>query len=387
MTMIRTVSVVVVSVLLAACSGGGEQAEPPALGPFDREVAAADVSILYPLTAATAVDDLIAASARGAYGELIPRTLPGAADPIELAGQIGATYAELRLVALRLDPCSARATCAPEVRAIFQPIRVQDGQAGAVDGALHVFYAVPEPELVVFLKEILALKKAHGAGIEPGATLAVHPILAATGPRGAFALGLERALLGHLGAARIQRVTAMAHLFFDNDAWSFALFERRGAEFEAATIVDADATTQLVNGTSAVEPDIGGLFETAATPSLPQLGALAIAWRPDQATAELEAGFAQAVAAQDPTRHTSEDTDCVSCHVAEGARRAGQEQYGLIATDDFASPRSLAYRRDGAALTNLHAFSYLGTQVAIMRRTSNESAVVADWFQDVLAAE
>ena len=28
----------------------------------------------------------------------------------------------LRLIALRFDPCSARNTCSPEVRAIFQPI-------------------------------------------------------------------------------------------------------------------------------------------------------------------------------------------------------------------------------------------------------------------------
>ena len=41
----------------------------------------------------------------------------------------------------------------------------------------------------------------------------------------------------------------------------------------------------------------------------------------------------------------------------------------------------------GKAMTDLHAFSYLGAQVSIMRRTSHESAVVADTFQDVLLDE
>lgn len=385
MPSVRASSLIIASLLLAACGGGGDDTGPP--GPFDREVAAADVSILYPLTAATAVDDLIAAGARGAYGELVPTTLAGSTPALDLAGQIGATYAELRLVALRLDPCSARATCSPEVRAIFQPVAVRDGQTAAADAALHVFYAVPDAELLRLLEEILALKKAHGDAVDYGETLSIQPILAATGLRGPFALGLERALLAHLGASRIERVTAMAHLFFDNDAWSFASFDRLGDRFAPATIVDTAETMQLINGTSADDAEIGGLFDSTPTPSLPQLGALAMSSRPDQSTAAMATGFVQAIAAQDPARHTSEDTDCVSCHVAEGARRAGIEHYGFEPSGDVTSARSLAYRRDGKALTNLHAFSYLGTQVSIMRRVSNESAVVADWFEAALADE
>ena len=384
MPSILTSSAVALSLLLASCGGGGDDDGP---GPFDRAVAAADVSILYPLAADTAPADLIAAGDVGAYGALVPPTLAGPTPAIELAGQIGATYADLRLVALRLDPCSARATCSPEVRAIFQPVVIRDGQTAAADAALHVFYAVPDAELLLFMKEILALKKAHGADVDYGDVLSIQPILAATGLRGPFAVGLERALLSHVGASRIARVTAMAHLFFDNDAWSFASFDRQGDRFVASTIVDTAETTQLINGTSASDPEIGGLFDGTPTPSLPELGALAVAWRPDEPTADIVAGFAQAIAAQDPDRHTSEDTDCVSCHVAEGARRAGVERYGFTPTDDFTSARSLAYRRDGKALTNLHAFSYLGTEVSIMRRVANESALVADGFAAALADE
>lgn len=384
---LRTTASVLASALLVACSGGGDPTPPIDPGPFDRAVASTDVSILYPLTAATALDDLIPADAEGAWGELLPETLPGTSPPVELAASLGWSHDDLRLVALRLDPCSARDGCSPEIRAIFQPIRLDGARPLAADAALHVFYAVPDDELLLFLKQLLALKKAYGVDLDASAPLDVHPILAATGLRGPFARGLEGALLSHVGLDRIARVTAMAHSNLEGDVWAFALFERRGAGFAAATIVDTEYTSQVVGGSPADEPEIGGLSDRDTTPSLPQLGALAVSWRPAQPTTDERAGFAQALEAQDPTRHTSEDLDCVSCHVAEGARRVGVELYGLTPTAEFTSTRSLAYRRDGKAMTDLHAFSYLGAQVSIMRRTSHESAVVADTFQDMLLGE
>ena len=366
------------SSLVAACGGGGDDGP----GPFDREVEAADVSILYPLPAR--VDQLLAASDAGAFGPLAPEQLPGLPLPVPRDSSEASTYADLRLVSLRLDPCSARATCSPEVRAIFQPVVLHDGEPVALDAALHVFYGVPEAELLGFLEEILALKKAYGAGVDYGSTLAIQPVLAATGLDGDFAAGLERALLSHVGASRIERVTSMSHVFFDNDAWSFRVVDRRDGRFVESTIIDAEVTTQFANGSSALDDAIGGLFSSDETPSLPALAALAVQHRPEVLDADIAAGFAQAIAAHDPARHTSEDIDCVSCHVAEGARRAGVELYGLPPTGEFTSARSLAYRRDGKALTNVHAFSYLGAQVSIMRRTANESAVVADWFEAAL---
>lgn len=379
----RTTLALATSMLLTACGWGGDDGADP--GPFDRDVDTTDVSILYPLPPTTRVDDLIAAGDVGAFGTLVPEQLPGLPLPVPSDSDASSTYADLRLVSLRLDPCSARATCSPEVRAVFQPVVTRDGGTVALDGALHVFYGLPEAELVDFLVEILALKRAHGGGIAGGDVLGVHPILAASGPGGAFAAGLERALLSHVGADRIERVTSMSHVFFDNDAWSFRVLDRRGDRFVESTVVDAAVTTQFANGTRATEDELGGLFSGDETPSLPKLAALAAQWRPEVPTADQVAGFAQAIAAQDPHRHTSEDTDCVSCHVAEGARRAGVEVYGMEPTGDFTSARPLAYRRDSKALTNVHAFSYLGNQVSVMRRTANESALVADWFEAALA--
>src|SRR5882762_6326218 len=97
---------------------------PPDVGPFDHQVAAADVSILYPITTTTDRDQLINPSEAATYGTLLPEgILAGVAtSPFPLDTSSGDAYADLRLVAFRLDPCGARGNCAAEVRAVFQPV-------------------------------------------------------------------------------------------------------------------------------------------------------------------------------------------------------------------------------------------------------------------------
>ena len=153
-----------------------------------------------------------------------------------------------------------------------------------------------------------------------------------------------------------------------------------------ATEAELQLRSKSLTGDVDHYPEVRAIVVMSEDGLVPVMLTVRAAEAPDE-HALLAEGFAQAIEAQDPTRHTSEDLDCVSCHVAEGARRVGVELYDLTPTGEFTSARSLAYRRDGKALTDLHAFSYLGAQVSIMRRTSHESAVVADWFQDALLAE
>src|SRR5689334_17761454 len=101
-------------------------------------VDAADVSILYPLP--DRLDLPIQPSEQAAYGQLFPEPLfPTVIGPVD----IGMSYADMRLIALRLDPCSARKDCNSEVRAIFQPVVETDGSPTVADGAIHVFYGMP----------------------------------------------------------------------------------------------------------------------------------------------------------------------------------------------------------------------------------------------------
>ena len=98
----------------------------------------------------------------------------------------------------------------------------------------------------------------------------------------------------------------------------------------------------------------------------------------------IRTGFARAIELQDPRKESSESVDCVSCHLAEGARRVGADEYGLSATTAFQSDRNLDYRRDLTAVTNLVMFAYVGRDVSVTQRVANESAITAAAFQRLL---
>src|SRR5215470_4083104 len=129
---------------IAVLAGCGDDLGPPI--DYDHAVDAADVSILYPLP--DTLDVLIRPAEEAAYGQLFPEPLfPTVIGPVD----VGVTYGDMRLIALRIDPCSARKNCNAEVRAIFQPVLVgADGKPTVADGAIHVFYGMEKAELVTF---------------------------------------------------------------------------------------------------------------------------------------------------------------------------------------------------------------------------------------------
>lgn len=360
----------------------GADAEP-ALGPYDRAVSAADVSILYPLPVGSDLAGYIKPDESGAFGALLPVDVLGANTLITNL-DLGDHYDDLRLIGLRLDPCSARGGCQPEVRVVFQPIRTAPNATVAEvgDGALHGFYRLPAPELERMLEEILAAKKAFGAAVTYGDVLGAQPILSATGASGPFGTALHAIVLRHLGRERLERVTVFQHIFPDQDGWVFAIFEQQAGAFVGVPIHGTGRATQTLLGPTARE-DGGGIESITPAVTTPVV-AITRLDRPVDADDAIRAGFDDAIARQNPDLHTSETSDCASCHLAEAGRRLGETQYALVATAPFTSARSLAYQRESHAVTNLHAFGYLGRQMSIMQRTANESARVADAMQAML---
>jgi hypothetical protein len=293
-------------------------------------------------------------------------------------------YGDMRLIALRVDPCSARKSCNPEVRAIFQPVLVgADGKPTVADGAIHVFYGMSTDELVAFQKQILTLKAFYATGVDYGSTLGPQPILVATGLDGEYARGLHALVLEHLGESRIERFTERNHQIPGQDRWDFYLFERDGADLVRKTIATTGADEQQVTGTHTDPMTAGGII--GVNPPLDSaVMAIVDANRPPDVTDAVRAGFARAIELQNPTKENSESIDCVSCHLAEGGRHVGVSQYGLTADGAFQSDRSLGYERDLAAITNLRIFAYNGRYVSVSQRVANESAVVAAAMQELV---
>src|SRR6185503_19656134 len=94
---------------------------------------------------------------RSATGALLTRP-PG---PFHPGADAGLYYDELRVVAMRIDPCFANlgpitnpATCKNQLRLVLQPLRFEAGTTGMVDGAVHAFYSITRDELVSLVKSI-----------------------------------------------------------------------------------------------------------------------------------------------------------------------------------------------------------------------------------------
>ncbi len=378
---------------------------PQPVGPYTGVVGTTDVSILYPLPLAGASKEFVRPTEAGNHGALLPRAVFDAAFPGGSVDRVDSDppsgYPQLGVVSLRLDPCSARGAppvapgaphaCRSEVRVVFQPLydkaagAEDDPAAGAAatDGGLHVTYDVSDAELVVMMKQILTLKKDNGdLALQE---LAPHPILTGQGLGGPFARGLRAILLEHLGDTRIGRVTFFDHNFDpDSDGWTFGILERSGGTLTAGTIPLTQSPTTTVAGTSVKGPmaeSSAFLFSPVSQPD--SVDPLVDSDRPAAGApgaSSLQATLDAALKVQNPRLHTSESTDCANCHLAEGARRLGEDVYGLSGTG-FTHPRSLARRDERASVTNLHAFGYLHRQVAIMQRTANESVIVADQME------
>jgi hypothetical protein len=357
------------------------------------------VSILYALPRdLRELSAMLRPSAVGNYGALFaPASFAALGfnqlDSVNHVGKSG--YDNLALVGVRLDPCAPRreGTCAAEVRLVFQPV-AQLPESGpepqALDGGVHVTYEVPQAELRQVAQEVLTLKLANG---DRGAnTLGPHPILAAQGPTGTFANGLRNILLFHVGEQRISRVTAFDHNFhLDGDGWSFVSFDKLRGRYVPGRIPHVpEGNTQSVGGSAAhgaialtdtsafvlsqgVEPDSvaeavdAGRTETLTIP---------------EGRARFEQAVANATKVQDPRVHHVETTGCANCHLAEGATALGRA-YGVAMTG-FGHTRSTARLDQRVSVTNLHAFGYLGREVAVMQRTANETAIAAETLSRAL---
>ena len=360
---------------------------PPATGPYDGAVATTDVSLLYPVHVASTLADFVRPTALGNFGALLPR---GAFDAVtggralaSVTHPTASGYDHLGLVSIRIDHCSARggAGCRPEVRLVFQPL-YEDAAvgAGATDGAVHAIYDVPDAELVEMLQQILTAKKANGgaARIE----LAPHPILEAQGIGGSFGQALRAIVLSHVGDTRLARITTFDHnMTFDSDGWIFAIADRSGASFVPGSIPGQGEKTQILVGTATdVELAHSGAFPFGDAAAKDAVFALADQARPAPGSAQataLKAVFDAALRVENPTLHTAESTDCVNCHLAEGAKLVGKKLYGFTSQSAFTHPRGNAYVSERTSVTNVHAFGYLHRQPAIMQRTANESVLVA----------
>ncbi|MBL8718988.1 MAG: hypothetical protein JNL79_23595 [Myxococcales bacterium] len=368
------------ALVLTACGSSSTPAaetdsgvDIPDVGTLPR-VSSQDVSILFPLgTRLEALPTADGILSRDAFAKV-----PAALDARQIPGD---PYAALRIVAVRLDPCfgvlaGATEGCRPQVRVVLQQLRVEAGQVVADDGAVHAFFDLGREELVAFAKDVVALGKLNG-GVTPG-PLGVHPILEKQGADGAFGKAFVARLRAVTRPEKLRRMTFFVRTAARASTWNFGVFD--GAALTRATVFGTSASEVTLTAMVGEGP-MGA--RTPATTSADDPMLLANVSTADAASpADRAKAFAAALRVENPKKHTPDTVDCVSCHVAEVARRIGEARFGLSAAghvDAFVTSADTS--KVGTTVTpsleNVHAFGWLGRDVGISQRTAFESALAA----------
>ena len=388
-----------------AGDGGGTGQDMAAAvdqAPSRSELYNTDVTIIYPLPPASDINLMVWGNTLSVtHGRLVPQVAfnqitipldPRAGSKTRTTGT--AAWNELRLVGVRLDPCFGSrgevpdAQCKNQVRLVFQGIHGVNSTSAGEDGAIHVLYELPRTELLTLTRELISLTDREG-GYTPG-PLGVHPILARQGVWGGFGQGLKTLLRRYVGEDRAVRMTFFARVDALQSAWRFGGFDHKGAVWERLQIPTTTTTEQELLGGF---PNAGELAGSTPTPGasgddlrlLLNSTMANLADDPARRTA-----FGAALRIENPTKHTPDTVDCLSCHVAMAARSLGESQYGLSAAghpDRFTSTRDLRYTPPSEpSLENLHALSYLGTELGVNQRTANETAAISGALSALLQA-
>jgi hypothetical protein len=371
----------------------GCQSPEPVPGPW-IDVQMNDVSVLFPLAAGAAelASGYLSPASSGARGPLLPEGLYDALGHImgtsgnPPPGGVGeARYQDLRVVALRLDPCFAKlapdphgAGCDNQLRLIVQEVVDRQGVLAA-DSAMHLFYSLTRPELESLAQSIATLRVARAGNARLGG-LGPHPVIVTEGLAGPMATGLRELILQYAGADKLTRVTKMS-ASQPGFAWEFSGFDVLDARAKTITAMKVPtlpgaATEQTFFRGFAVEME--GTF-TPSTAGSDDFTPLADVQRASQLDAAARAtAFGALVRSENPSRHSPDTIDCASCHLATPvALLVAKPKFSLLTMghpDAFKTDELPTYDTQGEF--NVHAFSYIGRQAGINQRTVNETAAV-----------
>lgn len=392
-------------VLAAGCAAAGSDAvESNEANATERAALDVnDVSFLFPLPATIAdASDLLATDAKAAHGPLLSaesfKRLVSYAfpDPTEDATFPANGFDQQknwRVVAARFDPCAKTdpkdVVCNVQLRLVAQAIQPGKGSDAlhAADQAMHLIYQFEGAEAKALETDILALKKDQRTN---GKALGPHPIMQEEGLQGAYAKALKDVISKYAGEERLPFATVMVTL--NAGLWRFARGDRSASGLTQAQVPFSPEKTIALHGTTGfignfildVQPPATG---TDNVNDIVQTGGSATpAFKGDffKMPAERQsAAVSAALRIDNPTMHQPGTTDCVSCHQASRSLRRFKGAPFLDARDGdpnrYVPPAGVTTKfsgdKDGGEY-NVHAFGYLGRDVALTQGVINSSAEV-----------
>lgn len=343
-----------------------------------RALATNDVSILLPLGRGA----LWTASMEARGGALFPRSAFDLINlPVirELQGP-DATYAGLRVVSVRFDPCFGGAPCYPQIRLVFQGLN-QNGTS-AFDGAIHALYNLTVDEFAALTSRLktVAVLAAENAAVT---RLEVSPALLAQGLTGPYGVALRDLVAQYAGGPSLAKVTFMTRAQGGGDRWDFGGFNTRDFQPSGAFPIaglNGNVLVQTVRENGQRGGGGAGAAGYAYTVAPGTLrGELNLVLNSATAQASTAADRQRAMDAlarvENPLVESAETVDCSACHLANRISGSLQASFGLVSALSYTSAAEATRFIGGAERDNqnLRAFGYFDAQPAISQRTANET--------------
>jgi hypothetical protein len=413
----------------AACAARTDGSEQVAESQEDlnesKALGMTDVTILYPVPKSSDfLDDMLGPSSEGDQGELLPADLFAqiAALPappmIDINGQpsdpqkaLFASWADsfalLRVVGIRLDPCFGETTnlgasnCRNTIRLttqFFQPRNVA-GNAARPDGAtgIHLFYDITRADFAALATAMLALRKTTGLPLQKqliSSVDGVHPTLAAEGVRGPYASALKDLILKYAGEKTLTQVAfcvqdrgTPSNGYYGNNQivdsrWVFGRYAYQNGSLRSLDIATLGYTGLQTVDTAARTAGHDTVVVTPPSTVVDNfLQTFNKKLEPNNTLdpAKMEAARKAALNLQNPTKYTANTSDCVSCHMAK--------QAAPNHPSDPLDYKSYTFRLDHTndIIRPFRMFGYdSNSSPIISARVVDETAIVLDYLNKVV---
>lgn len=356
--------------------------------PLARAWTLNDVSILLPLPKAGEFSLLLSPTSKSIQGELLPWSIYENLPQLIAGVDRRVTYPDLKVIAIRLDPCfreTGPTECQRQIRMVWQPVLASSSESITADAAVHTFYDLSPTEWTNLLQSIQPL-----TSDDMNVSLDVHPRIRAEGLGGEYWSRLREILLQFAGEKNLTRATSMS-VNMMGSIWVFTGFD---IEDGVMTRMQIPRQSKVVQG---VLVDIDNLSEMfiQVRPDLdaPASWLSLIANSKDSAInmkpEEIKEALRESLRLENPRLTNTANVDCASCHVAQTAHFWGEIRFPKWNSKAEAE----SYKNQSVNLENrslrrgfsnrLRAFGYFVDEPVISQRLINESAETLIAIQSV----
>lgn len=317
---------------------------------------------------------------------------------------------ELRVIALRIDPCPNTFDanqCQPEMRLVWQPLELDpDSQEWfAQDAAVHTFYKLTSEEFSLLKKQLWTLKiKSTDYNISTDkAPLNIHPAFLKEQTFSWFNDSLNKIILHHCGEKNLVKVTFMS-LLTPNVWWRFGGVTPKNGRWTNMKIPRLLPTFQDIFN-SAFEPvsmihnpgvEMDAIFnihpdDYPVQDNIFKVINKGFRYNDERDLPVFEEKLHAVERFKNPHFSNPDNLDCASCHYADATRFYAEKTFPSL--KNFSSP--YAFKNPNSSLFNLEnstigktatrvvrAFGYFHQQPAINQRVINDSAETAHWLNN-----